>query len=56
VDVSTAPQLQEYMHRYGARPEKFRPRAATGAQPPEHSVTQGNLCIKGCFGWRFVQK
>jgi NADH dehydrogenase/NADH:ubiquinone oxidoreductase subunit G len=56
VDVSTAPQLQEYMHRYGARPEKFRPRAATVAQPPEHSVTQGNLCIKGCFGWRFMQK
>jgi NAD-dependent dihydropyrimidine dehydrogenase PreA subunit len=35
VDVSTAPQLQEYMHRYGARPEKFGPRAPTVAQPPK---------------------
>jgi predicted molibdopterin-dependent oxidoreductase YjgC len=23
--------------------------------PLEHSITQGNLCIKGRFGWRFVQ-
>jgi len=21
----------------------------------ENSITQGNLCIKGRFGWRFVQ-
>src|ERR1700726_2352651 len=24
--------------------------------PLDHSVTQGNLCIKGRFGWQFVQK
>jgi predicted molibdopterin-dependent oxidoreductase YjgC len=35
VDVSTAPQFQAYMKRYGARAEKFGPRAATGAQPPK---------------------
>ena len=35
VDVSTAPQLQVYMEGYGARPEKFGPRAATVAQPPK---------------------
>ena len=23
--------------------------------PLDHSVTQGNLCIKGRFGWQFVQ-
>jgi anaerobic selenocysteine-containing dehydrogenase len=23
--------------------------------PLEHSVTHGNLCIKGRFGWQFVQ-
>jgi len=35
VDVSTAPQLQQYMKRYGARREKSGPRAATVAQPPK---------------------
>jgi predicted molibdopterin-dependent oxidoreductase YjgC len=35
VDVSTAPELQAYLKRYGARPEKFGPRAATVAQPPK---------------------
>ncbi|HKW33693.1 MAG TPA: 2Fe-2S iron-sulfur cluster-binding protein [Candidatus Acidoferrum sp.] len=35
VDVSTAPQLQKHMNRYGAQPEKFGPRAATVAQPPK---------------------
>jgi len=35
VDVSTAPQLQEYRKRYGAKPGKFGPRAATVAQPPK---------------------
>jgi predicted molibdopterin-dependent oxidoreductase YjgC len=24
--------------------------------PADHSVTQGNLCIKGRFGWQFVQE
>src|SRR5206468_10213279 len=28
VDVSTAPELRNYMKRYGARAEKFGPRAA----------------------------
>jgi predicted molibdopterin-dependent oxidoreductase YjgC len=23
--------------------------------PFENPITQGNLCIKGRFGWRFVQ-
>ncbi len=23
--------------------------------PLDHSVTHGNLCIKGRFGWQFVQ-
>jgi predicted molibdopterin-dependent oxidoreductase YjgC len=43
VDVSTAPQFQEYMRRYGARPERFgeaTPPAAAGerdaAQPGHH--------------------
>lgn len=35
VDVSTAPTLQEYMKRYGARPERFGARAETVAQPPK---------------------
>ena len=35
VDVSTAPQFQAYIKQYGARPEKFGPRAATVAQPPK---------------------
>jgi predicted molibdopterin-dependent oxidoreductase YjgC len=34
-DVSTAPQLQRYMKEYGARVEKFGPRAATVAEPPK---------------------
>jgi NADH dehydrogenase/NADH:ubiquinone oxidoreductase subunit G len=43
VDVSTAPQFQEYMRRYGARPERFgeaTPPAAAGerdaARPGHH--------------------
>ena len=35
VDVSTAPQFQAYMKRYGACAEKFGPRSATVAQPPK---------------------
>jgi predicted molibdopterin-dependent oxidoreductase YjgC len=35
VDVSTAPALQAYMERYGARPERFGPAVATVAQPPK---------------------
>lgn len=35
VDVSTAPQLQAYMERYSAQPERFGPSAATLAQPPK---------------------
>ena len=35
VDVSTAPQLQEYMTRYGANPQRFGADAATVAQPPK---------------------
>ncbi|HJX84395.1 MAG TPA: hypothetical protein VJ723_08645, partial [Candidatus Angelobacter sp.] len=23
--------------------------------PLDHSVTHGNLCIKGRFGWQFVE-
>ncbi len=26
------------------------------SSPLDHSVTQGNLCIKGRFGWQFTQK
>jgi predicted molibdopterin-dependent oxidoreductase YjgC len=33
VDVSTAPDLQAYIRRYGGRPERFGPTAATVAQP-----------------------
>src|SRR5260370_11530450 len=33
VDVSTAPELLAYIRRYGARPERFGPTAATVAQP-----------------------
>jgi predicted molibdopterin-dependent oxidoreductase YjgC len=25
------------------------------SSPLDHSVTQGNLCIKGRFGWQFMQ-
>jgi predicted molibdopterin-dependent oxidoreductase YjgC len=35
VDVSTAPTMQGYMKRYGARPERFGPRAETVKQPPK---------------------
>jgi len=35
VDVSTAPAMQEYTKRYGARPGRFGPRAQTLAQPPK---------------------
>lgn len=35
VDVSTAPTMQAYMKRYGARPERFGARAETVAQPPK---------------------
>ncbi len=35
VDVSTAPALQTYMKRYGARPERFGSGAQTVAQPPK---------------------
>jgi predicted molibdopterin-dependent oxidoreductase YjgC len=33
VDVSTAPELQAYIQRYGGRSERFGPAAATVAQP-----------------------
>jgi predicted molibdopterin-dependent oxidoreductase YjgC len=35
VDVSTAPELQAYLKRYEARPERFGPRSASVAQPPK---------------------
>src|ERR1700719_2106926 len=35
VDVSTAPALQAYMGRYGARPQRFGSAAVTVAQPPK---------------------
>jgi predicted molibdopterin-dependent oxidoreductase YjgC len=35
VDVSTAATMQEYMKRYGARPERFGAQAKTVAQPPK---------------------
>jgi len=35
VDVSTAPQLQDYMQRYDANPQRFGTDAATVAQPPK---------------------
>lgn len=35
VDVTTAPQFETYRKQYGAQPEKFGPRAATVAAPPQ---------------------
>ena len=36
VDLSlVSPEVKEHMKRYGARPERFGPRAATVAQPPK---------------------
>jgi len=35
VDVSTAPAMQTYLKRYGARPERFGPHAETVKQPPK---------------------
>ncbi|HKX00398.1 MAG TPA: 2Fe-2S iron-sulfur cluster-binding protein [Bryobacteraceae bacterium] len=35
VDISTAPALRAYMDRYGARPQRFGPSAATVSQPPK---------------------
>jgi len=35
VDVSTAPTLQAYLERYGARPQRFGSSRATVAQPPK---------------------
>ena len=39
VDVSTAPQFQEYMRRYDVRPERFG-EAAAPVQPGEHDSVQ----------------
>ena len=39
VDVSTAPQFQEYMQRYGARPERFG-EATPPAAPEERDAAQ----------------
>ncbi len=53
VDVSIAPEMQEYMKRYGARPERFGQRAETVAQPPKidnelymRDYSKCNLCYK----------
>jgi predicted molibdopterin-dependent oxidoreductase YjgC len=35
VNLSTAPTLRAYLERYGARPERFGPAAASVAQPPK---------------------
>jgi predicted molibdopterin-dependent oxidoreductase YjgC len=35
VDVSSAPAMQGYLKRYGARPERFGARAETVTQPPK---------------------
>ena len=35
VDVSTAPDLQAYIERYSAKPDRFGPSAATVRQPPK---------------------
>jgi len=35
VDVSTAPQMQAYMTRYGTQPQRFGALAASVAQPPK---------------------
>jgi predicted molibdopterin-dependent oxidoreductase YjgC len=47
VDVSTAPQIQEYMVRYGAHPERFGPCAAPrtdrdAAPPGRYTPTDGS--------------
>jgi predicted molibdopterin-dependent oxidoreductase YjgC len=47
VDVSTAPQVQAYMARYGARPERFGPGAAPrndrdASAPGVHAATDGS--------------
>jgi predicted molibdopterin-dependent oxidoreductase YjgC len=46
VDVSTSPQIQTYMERYGARPERFGPQqppsnTRDAAQPGIHAPTDG---------------
>ena len=35
VDLSTAPAIQQYIERYGARPERYGPTAATVVQSPK---------------------
>ena len=30
-------------------------RLGKATSPLDHPVTQGNLCVKGRFGWQFVQ-
>jgi len=47
VDVSTSPQIQEYMKRYGARPERFGPTAPPcpdrdAARPGFHTISDGS--------------
>jgi predicted molibdopterin-dependent oxidoreductase YjgC len=42
VDVSTAPQFQEYMRRYGARPERFGEAAPPAAQGERDSARPGH--------------
>jgi predicted molibdopterin-dependent oxidoreductase YjgC len=47
IDISTAPQIQAYMVRYGAHPERFGPSAAPRADrdaalPGYHTLTDGS--------------
>jgi predicted molibdopterin-dependent oxidoreductase YjgC len=58
VDTSLAgADFHRWMKHYQATPDRF------GPPPPivkvtsslDHSMTRGHLCIKGRFGWQFVQ-
>ena len=42
VDVSTAPQFQEYMRRYGARPERFGKATASGGTGERDAASPGH--------------
>lgn len=42
VDVSTAPQIQEYMRRYDARPERFGPAAAPAPEGQRDTARPGH--------------
>ena len=51
-DRHDLPLLRRGLH---AAPDAQDGRLVKAASPLDNAITLGNLCIKGRFGWRFVQ-